>query len=248
MNQVEIEKKLIQTLHSFPGRFNPYQVFFDWIRSMAYALSNTTDISPTHIEREDAYMKLVEKYGGEMNKFSECYGLLIQLFELEMNDWLGNIFMKGEFNNKNLGQFFTPYHLSKMMAALNLDEELLREQGKVKLYEPTVGAGGMVIAVADVMLTKGYNPQRQLEVYCTDLDENALLMAYIQLSILGLPAICEARNALAIENNPYNSRWITPGYYLFRRPGGTKPDRKTIKEDLKETESMTLEQMALDLF
>lgn len=207
---------------------------------MAYSLSNTTDRSHIRDEREAAYMKLVETYGDDMNKFSECFALLVKLFEYQSHDWLGEIYMEGEFSNKHLGQFFTPYHVSKLMAELTFDEDKLKEKGKLALYEPTVGAGGMIIAMAETMLEKGYNPQTQLEVHCTDLDTNALLMAYVQLSLLGIPAICEVKNALALDKEDCISRWVTPGWHMFRRV--------TVKPvEYQEVNKDELEQLALDL-
>lgn len=239
MNRNEVKISLIKVLQSFPGHLNRWEVYFDWIHAMAYTLANVTDRSHLRHEREVAYMKLVDKYGNNMHKFSECLALLVRLFEYQSRDWLGEIYMEGEFSNKHLGQFFTPYHVSKLMADLTFDEDQLKKKRKIGFYEPTVGAGGMIIALAETMKEKGYNPQTQLEVYCTDLDTNALLMAFVQLSILGIPARCEVKNALSMDQEDCISQWYTPGWFMFRRIGLETSEYQRV--DKVELEQLVLE-------
>ena len=69
----------------------------------------------------------------------------------------------------------------------------------------------MVIAFAEAMKSLGFNPQKQLIVTCNDLDIKSVYMTYIQLSLLGIPAIVEHMNTLSLEKY---STWKTPGYYL----------------------------------
>jgi type I restriction-modification system DNA methylase subunit len=260
MNEHELKKELIDLLKSFPGQFNEWQVFFDWVHAVAYAYSNQVDIGKHWQERENAYLKLVKKYGKEeFSKFPKAHALLIKLFEHKIHDWLGDIYMEGGFSSKGLGQFFTPYHLSYAMTKLTFSSELkdlIKENGKIKVNEPSVGAGGMMLALAAVMSDEGFNPQTELEIYCNDLDQNALLMAYVQLNVLGIPAICEVKDTLAPLDEPPLSRWKTIGWVLFRHKK-VKPDvpveilsdqRKLdqysiedIKENGKKLEQLTLE-------
>lgn len=46
----------------------------------------------------------------------------------------------------------------------------------------------MVIAFAYWMAEAGYNPSEQLYATCTDIDPMVADMAFIQLSLLGIPA------------------------------------------------------------
>ena len=61
-----------------------------------------------------------------------------------------------------MGQFFTPYDVSRMMAEMTFDtvDEIIAEQGFVTVQEPACGAGGMIIAAADVIDAQGlrYRP------------------------------------------------------------------------------------------
>ena len=59
---------------------------------------------------------------------------------------------------------------------------------------------------------KGINYQKNIMLVCSDLDENAIQMAYIQLSLTGVAAKCENKNALTGET--FGS-WFTLGALLF---------------------------------
>ena len=52
------------------------------------------------------------------------------------------------------------------MAEMTFDavDEMIAEQGFVTLQEPASGAGGMIVAAADVMERKGFDIGRQLYV------------------------------------------------------------------------------------
>ena len=77
--------------------------------------------------------------------------------------------------------------------------------------EPSVGGGVTAIAFVNVMIRHKYNPQEQLLIVCNDLDLKSVYMTYIQLSLLGIPAIVEHRDTLT--NELYDT-WYTPFYFL----------------------------------
>jgi len=106
----------------------------------------------------------------------------------------------------------TPFSLSELIAGLVMGQrvqELADGAPYVTLDEPTCGAGGMVIAAAKVLLDRGYNPQTQLLVQCTDLDPVAARMCFVQLSLLGIPACVRIGNSLSqkITREMYTPFW-----------------------------------------
>jgi len=121
--------------------------------------------------------------------------------------------MELEIGEAKMGQFFTPYPISRMLAEVTCGD--LDKQFENKLFitlsEPACGAGGMVIAFADAMKTKGFNPQQQLFVECWDLDPVASMMCYIQLSLLHIPCKIVTGNTLTLEKF---RTFYTPNYYL----------------------------------
>ena len=57
----------------------------------------------------------------------------------------------------------------------------------------------MILATAKVINERGGNAQRQLKVTANDLDWNSIYMAYVQLSLNGIDAVCIQGDALANE-------------------------------------------------
>jgi hypothetical protein len=115
--------------------------------------------------------------------------------------------------NDRTGQFFTPYHLSRMMAMMTVgvDHEAIRRDGFIRACEPAVGAGGMVIAVAESMQEAGLNYQETLHFTCVDIDPVCVHMAYLQLSLLHIPALVVHGNSLSME---VWGMWYTPAHIL----------------------------------
>ena len=118
-----------------------------------------------------------------------------------MTDLLGEIYMESGCGNSSTGQFFTPFHLSEMVARINQDE-YLKKRGE--MFEPSVGGGGMVIAVAKVMKDSGINYQRNLKVVAQDIDWLSVYMSYIQFSLLGINAIVVQGDSLSQPYIPRN--------------------------------------------
>ena len=65
--------------------------------------------------------------------------------------------------------------------------------------------------VYNALKEKGYNPQKQLLVIAQDLDIKAVHMSYIQLSLLGIPAVVYHMNTLSLEAY---SEWKTPFWII----------------------------------
>lgn len=216
---MDYRNKITKRLKKLSGKQNIATIFFDWVHLMAITMSNSVDKAQFD-SREAAYVEIIGKYSmAESDVLVECFCLLVQAFDQKVTDWLGEIYMALEISNKDSGQFFTPYEISKLMAELTLTENelLIEEKGWLGYYEPACGAGSMIIAFTQAMERKGYNYQQQLRVWCEDIDENCLLMSYVQLSLLGVNAVCEVKDSLSKEKF---STWYTPFHminpkYLF---------------------------------
>lgn len=191
------KKEIIKAINDISGKYSAYEVFTDWIRCSALAISNTCQMFHDKIwqDREQMYMDTMRKYTDEEQiKMSEMFFMLAETLETEMADVLGQIYMESGMGSKAAGQFFTPYHLSELCANLSLPDP--DENGKIMINEPSCGGGGMIIAAASSMRTKGLNYQRNLYVVAQDLDWKGVYMCYLQLSLLGINAICVQGNTL----------------------------------------------------
>ncbi len=142
------------------------------------------------------------------------------------------------------GQFFTPYHVSQLMAEINFaeTENKLKEQEFITLSDPCCGSAGMIIAFAETMLNKGYNYQNQLFVEVIDIDEMCFMMAYIQLSLYGIPARVMLGDSLAWK---FSKVLYTPMYFI----NGFEWKLKQLEENSELKPAIkVIEPMQLNLF
>lgn len=211
MTPLEAKKHLIQLLRDNSHRHNLYDVFRDFVEMAALAISNSVDLLQRE-EREARYLQLIERYRpDEQQRFPRMLGALTVALEAEPDDILGQVFSEMELTNAARGQFFTPYSLCTLTSRLTISAEQAREQiaqrGFVTLQEPACGAGAMVIAVASALHAERINYQQHLHATAVDIDPRAVHMAYLQLSLLGIPATVILGNTLTME---FTEHWYTP--------------------------------------
>lgn len=213
------EKALLNELNEIKARTGrrSWEVFTDWTEAMAIALANSTEVNPkVRTEREEQYAKLVEKLGPEcMERLKTAYAHLVMLFEHEAKDWLGHLYMTLELGNPDSGQYFTPPEVSALAARLAFNAEAAKasveEKGYITFQEPTSGAGGMLIEFTKIYRDAGFNPQTQLHATLVDIDITAVHMTFVQLSLMGIPAIVIHGDVLRLHEW---SHWRTPFHTL----------------------------------
>lgn len=191
------KKDIIKCIESISGKYSSYEVFSDWIKCCSLSISNS--IEEFHGEtwkvREQAFLEAIKKYEkSEQRKFFEMLAMLGETLEEDMSDVLGQVYMESGMGSKAAGQFFTPYHLSYLTAKLSVLEP--DEDGIYRINEPSCGGGGMIIASAQVLKEKGIDYQRKMKVVAQDLDWKGVYMTYLQLSLLGIKAVCVQGNTL----------------------------------------------------
>ncbi len=203
---------------SLTGAYRMWTVFEAWAECTAIAIANavTLPAHPIHAEREARYLNLIKPDPARAEVFPKILAHLVDALTLERHDALGSLFHEHELASADRGQFFTPYEVSKFMAGMIFGDgaalrELVDRQGFVTMSEPACGAGGMIIAAADAMLEADLNPQAQLHVTAIDVDSTAAHMAFIQLSLLGIPAIVFVGNTLSMV---MRERFLTPAHVL----------------------------------
>lgn len=188
-----------------------YEVFRDFVAMGALAVQNAFLRSPS---LEEEYLAIARRYqADDMTRIAHLLGCLSGALDCQPGDFLGQIFMSLEIGSSEMGQFFTPYSLSQLMARLTVGDarQRLEKAPFIMLDEPAAGAGSMVIAFAEVLLEQGINPQQALFARCTDIDATAAHMCYLQLSYLGIPAEVVIGNTLTLETRRV---FRTPLWYL----------------------------------
>lgn len=215
-------KELCKAIRSVSDRYSIWEIFEDWLAMSAIAISNTVDLYQFD-KREKMYLDIVKKYNAEeLNRLCECLSILVKTLNTEFNksgviDILGKVFHALNLHNKYHGQFFTPWHICEFMGMTTFDgsepsaETVLNKQNYITLLEPCIGSGGLVLGFCKAMMNKKHNPQRELCVTGVDIDIKCVYMAYLQLSLFGIPAIIVHGNSLTVEQW---SVWKTPAYIL----------------------------------
>ncbi len=211
--------EIVKTIINMSGRYNYHMIFQDWVEAMALSIQNSCYLIHDKCweSREQMYKNIMEKYTlEERQNFSKMLVMLTEEFEKSgPSDILGEIYMSQKSGNSNLGQFFTPFHLSEMMAQTALENILKEYDGRnIEINEPSAGGGGLLIAAIKILKEKGINYQRKLNIIAQDLDWNGVYMTYVQLSLLGAQATVIQGDTL---REPY-IRGKTPEERVFYTP------------------------------
>lgn len=206
---------LVKTMQQLARRHSLWEVWQDFIFMSAVSIANAVDHRAIREEREQQYLRTAAKYSADELQLI-CQALSEVMTALETpQDILGQTFMALELGNKWAGQFFTPDCVCQLMASMIVDEgfcDFIRQNGFATLSEPSVGGGAMVIALVKAVHEAGLNPQQCIHVTAVDVDIKAVHMTYIQLSLLGIPAVIVHGNTLTAEEWDH---WYTPMHILF---------------------------------
>src|SRR5918911_4219921 len=165
--------------------------FRHFVELSAIAFSNVAD-PINKAAREEQYLAIVKQYKPEaFQQFPSLLGMLVACLEQESTDVLGVLYHRLELHNEQAGQFFTPYPVCQTMAKMLVHDakRVVAEQEFIRAHEPCVGSGAMVIALAEALREEGINYQQCLHVTAIDLDILAVHMAYVQCTLLHIPAI-----------------------------------------------------------
>jgi type I restriction-modification system DNA methylase subunit len=209
---------LIKLIQQLSYRHQIWQVFSDFLELSALAISNSVDW-PQREEREKKYSDIIARYDPkEQQIFPELFGELVLALEDPLiddgpEDILGWVFHELELHNKWKGQFFTPNSICVAMGeiAVSDHDKTIQDHGFITVSEPCAGSGALVLGLANAMKRKGYNYCSQMVVTAVDIDIKCVHMAYLQLSLYGIPAVVIHGDTLAVKEY---SRWYTPVYIL----------------------------------
>jgi hypothetical protein len=208
------QQELVKLFHSFSARHSHWKVFTDFCEVAALAFSNAVDLAQ-RAGREERYLQIVKGYNrAELDAFAEGLAHLTLAMEAKTGDVLGRTYHDLELHNKWAGQYFTPYDLCRMLAKMTVGsaEDLMAriaERGFVTAQEPAVGSGAMVIALAEELRAAGINYQHHLHVTAVDIDAKCVHMAYVQFTLLHIPAVIVHGDTLSLKEYAH---WYTPAH------------------------------------
>lgn len=224
--------EFLKCLESIDYTKRKYDIFQDFLTVSAISLTNVI-LKDKNLEKK--YFEVIKKYQNP-EKLSELLSITVMALEKSPQDFLGTVYMNGDFGNKKSGQFFTPYHISQFMSEIVFDKntvkQVISEQGFIKVSEPCCGAGGMILAFAETMLKNGINPQQYMIFQGIDIDINCCRMSFIQTSLMGLVGEILHGDTISLK---IWQKFITPmtllhmnNYKKFREPVQQQTKNETI--------------------
>lgn len=159
-------------------------IFNDFLDMVICALSGQ--------RMEEEYLKIISRYSkNEQLKFSELFGEMALLMDdggQGYFDVLGEFFMIHITRGLN-GQFFTPQHITDMMAIMTCGSEKTVNQ---TICDPSCGSGRTLLSAAKVLGKNNF-------FYAADLDNNCAKMAAINFCLNGLRGQIGHMNTLSYE-------------------------------------------------
>jgi Type I restriction-modification system methyltransferase subunit len=189
-------KEFIKILESIKPSKNAYEIFSDWL-ILAAATLYTWKKDP---KVESEYMEIAKNYSKEeLDKHAQLLAITVNALEEKEQDFLGEIFIDGEFSNDRTAQFFTPFHISELMAEINIGDNDIPKNKVFTVYDPCCGSGVMLVASISVMKKRKIDFQHDVFFLGTDIDAKCARMTFIQLSLLGAPAVVICGNTLTKE-------------------------------------------------
>lgn len=212
---------------------NAGEIWRDMIWMLACTIANQLP-SPHAEDRERLYMETARKYSaGALREFAKVFAMLCEwISETEQGgmyaDYLGDTFMRLGLGNSFGGQFFTPYHICRMMTKINrLDSTKaeIKKMGWASVTDPACGAGATLVAFAEHCMAEGIDYQEDVLFVGQDIDSTPALMCYIQLSLLGCAgyvhigdSLRKPQTAALLVGDRGPQTWYTPMYHMGSWP------------------------------
>lgn len=189
------------------------------------AIAKTTAASPERAEAlEEHYMRIVASYPDK--SAIRAYPALLALASsgVRDGDFLGSVATRLDTLDARTGQFFTPYAVSRMIAAMSMQDvdALIASNGFITVREPASGAGGMVLAAADEVMRRGFDPALHMLVHATDVSTLCFHMSYLQLALRGVPAWVAHGDTLSLET--FSGAWTPATLPFFAHHGRLFPE------------------------
>lgn len=219
MKKTDYQNEFIRITEQCHHKYSKWTIWNDFLYLSAVSMANLFP-SAEKQEREKSYKAIWNRYPEEYRILLSQL-LAIVVLALEENpeqDFLGSLYHKLELHQTQKGQFFTPYDISQFMAEIQFaatKPDKLKVNKYISVNDPACGSGAMLIAFANIARKHGINYQKDILFIAQDIDQTAALMCYIQLSLLGCPAIIIIGDSLGKPSfHPDNSVWCTPFYWV----------------------------------
>ena len=220
-------KKIVKMFNDLTGSRSLWQVFNDCIELYALSFQNIFTFGKKHNDNENRYNQIIQQYtDDEVSIILRIFAELTNMAtDNPFRDLLGDLYMQLNMGSDALGQFFTPYPLSYVMAKTNINIEFAKSEitkkGYMTISEPACGGGANVIAACEHLQKNDINYQNQCIIVCQDLSRLTAMMCYVVLSLIGCSAVIKRGDTLSDPFTNYFNEvakgseiWSTPMFHI----------------------------------
>ena len=204
----DYKKEILEVFNKLAYGKSSQTVFSDFLTITAYDILVLSENAyknlggkfdeDKHNSRISEITEIKNKYNNEL--LIKATIILMEALTEERKDFLGTIFEELELGDARNGQFFTPNHIAKAMAEITLnnlpDLAALNDKKYITISDPCIGSGRLAIEACEKLRNKGFS-YYQYFVEGRDISRTPALMSYIQLSLLGIPAMIVWGDSLA---------------------------------------------------
>lgn len=239
----------IRKIEKLDREKNSYDLFRDFCEMAYCAHAKITAGTERGDKLEARYMQIVGTYRNKdaVRTFPELLSFAWNATEQGGCDFLGTVASQMSALNARLGQFFTPYHVSRLIAEMSLQDvaSTIEQNGFITVAEPASGSGGMVIAAADTLQKRGFDPSMQMLVNAVDISPLCFHMTYLQTTMRGIPALVQLGDTL--RNTRTESAWTPSTIPFHAKNGKLFPVREAAPEQPSAPEPTPIADVTLQL-
>ena len=214
---IDFKRDFLREVEAASGKRFVVEVFADMVRAFAIAIESPLTFGGRREHLEAEYEQIRGRYDAdEFAHFPRAFAIVAAALEEKREDFLGHALEHLGASNTRNGQFLTPVSVSRLCARFSATKPLDYEPGNiVKINDPACGTSVLLIEGAENLIAEGVR-QADVLVIAGDIDARACDASYVQLSLLGYPAIVQHADALAMKRI-FPDRY-TPGFYLHSMP------------------------------
>lgn len=133
------------------------------------------------------------------SEYSRALGILTTALLGFRGDFLGEFAgYIGHLEKDRKGQCFTPFGLCELLAKIMIPDDFKPQKLPLVIQEPACGGGAIIIATAERLRAIGLS-SRDFYFVANDIDDKCAKMAYIQCTLLDIPAVIYTGDTLKME-------------------------------------------------
>ncbi len=212
-----LKKAFIKEVTAAAGKSFVVNVFADMVRAMAISIESAMLLDEKRKgEIEEEYARIKAAYDeDDFAHFYAAFAIVFEALEKHREDFLGHALEAlGAANTRN-GQFLTPVHISRLMARMTNKGIDYKPGQIITLSDPACGSSVLLIEGAEALMEEGVQ-QGDILLLAGDVDSRACDISYVQLSLLGYPAVVQHADALSMKR--LSPDRYTPGWFLHCMP------------------------------